>query len=159
MSDERGTTFIEILVAMVIMSTVVIAVIAGMSAATASSGTHRRQAEAHSILVAAVERLRSSGEVAYKSCALETEPTYLTAARNVTIPSVGFASTGITILDVEYWNGGASSPEFDTDVANCKDDTLDAAGNHIYRLQRITMKVQSKNSSVSEKLTFIKAGD
>jgi Tfp pilus assembly protein PilV len=156
--DERGTTFVEILVAMVIMATVVIAIIAGIGATTASSGTHRRQAEAQTILKAAVERLRSNDEVAYRNCALETEATYLAAARVVSLPSTAFATSGITIDDVQYWNGGSSSPEFDTAVASCQDTVADANGNFIYRLQLIKLKVQSTNGQVSETLSFIKAG-
>lgn len=159
MADERGTTFIEILVAMVIMATVVIAVIAGMSAATASSGTHRRQAEAHNILVAAVERVRSNDEVAYKSCATGTD--YQATARTVPLPSVGFDATGITIDDIQYWQYPSTSggPAFSADPLLCKDNNVDSSGNHIYRLQLITVKVQTKNGGVSEKLQFIKAGE
>lgn len=158
-SDERGTTFIEILVAMVIMSTVVIAVIAGMSAATASSGTHRRQAEAHNILVAAVERVRSNDEVAYKSCATNTEASYLAAARAVSLPSVGFDANGISIDDIQYWQYPSTSGNPAFASTPCKDNDVDSSGNHIYRLQLITLKVQTKNGGVSEKLQFIKAGE
>jgi len=160
MDNERGTTFVEILVAMVIMATVVIAVIAGMSATTASSGTHRRQAEAHNMLVAAVERVRSNDEVAYDTSCNEATATaaYQTAARTVSVPSVGFTASSITVDDIEYWNGGASNPQFSTAQGSCKDTVADANGNFIYRLQLITVKVQSTNGGVSEKLSFVKAG-
>lgn len=162
LSDDRGTTFVEILVAMVIMATVVLAVIAGMSATTASSGTHRRQAEAHNILIAAVERVRSNEEVAYnvtcdKAAAIAA---YQAVARTVPIPSVGFTTSGITIEAIKYYQYPVDPADPNAFLASpCKDGEVDSNGNHIYRMQLITLKVETTNGAVSETLSFIKAGE
>lgn len=157
-TDERGDTFIEILIAMVIMGIVVVAVIGSMGTSTAASGSHRRQADAHAILTAAADRLKSNAEVAYVPCALKSNSNYLGAIQAVALPSVGFTSAGITITDIQYWNGGLTSPEFSSVLANCKDNVADANGNLIYRLQLITIGVANTTGSVSETLSIIKDG-
>lgn len=157
MRDESGTTFVEILIAVVIMSTVIVAVIGGMGASTAASGTHRQQAEAHAILVNAVERLKSSAEVAYVPCATTTNSAYLAAARNVTVPT-GFTTSGISITDIKYWDAGATTTQFYSGAGNCKDNLTDASGNFIYRLQLITLSVTSSNGAITDSLSLIKAG-
>jgi len=150
MSDERGETLIEILVAVVVMAILMVAVLGGMGTSTAASGTHKRQAEANAIIVSSAERLKSENEVPYVECATESETSYLDAVHASQLPSTHPFVSGddVTIADIEYWQG---DDEFDTDVADCHDATTP-----IVKIQRITLRVHSQN--VEQEIVILKRG-
>jgi prepilin-type N-terminal cleavage/methylation domain-containing protein len=149
MLDERGSTLIEVLVAVVVMALLMVAIIGGMGTSTAASGTHKRQAEAAAILLSSAERLKSEAEVPYVECAPETETAYVTAVHASQLPSGGIVNgDDVSIKDVEYWQGGSS---FETDVADCHDSSTP-----IVKIQRITLRVESQN--VHDEITILKRG-
>jgi Tfp pilus assembly protein PilV len=148
MSDERGTTLIEVLVAVVVMALLMIAMIGGMGTSTAASGTHKRQTEGNVLLVSSAERLKSESEVPYVECALESNSSYDTAVHASQLPDGIVTGNNVSIKDIEYWQGGDT---FDTDATDCHDSATP-----IVKIQRITLRFHSQN--VTQEITILKRG-
>jgi len=145
--DDRGTTLVEILIALAVLGIVFITVLGGMGVTTIASDVHRKQANAHAILLSAVERLKSSTEVAYDFDCNADFSNYLAEIRKVPrpAPAITWPASTITIPSVQFWNGTT----FD---ATCHDVMP------ILRLQLITVAVTSADGKVTEKLDVIKRG-
>ena len=144
-SSEAGSSLVEVIIAVVIMSIVMVAILGGMGTSTAASGTHRRQAEVVALLTSSAERLKSEKEVPYVTCATPTTASYLDAVKASQHPA-GAIVTGsaISITSVEYWQGN------NTFSSTCQDATAQL------RIQRITLSITSE--SVSETVTILKRG-
>ncbi len=158
--DDRGTTLVEMLIAVMILGLVFVAVLSSMGTSTIASGLHRSQANAHAVLLSAVERLKSPTEVAYGLrdaggqivCPATAAPhdgadfpDYLTAIRSVPVPAGWDPVATISMPNVEYWDGT-------TFQSTCYD------GTPILRLQLITITVVDPDGKVSESLDIVKRG-
>ncbi|HZQ27733.1 MAG TPA: prepilin-type N-terminal cleavage/methylation domain-containing protein [Acidimicrobiales bacterium] len=147
-SDE-GFTLIEVLVAVALMGITVTAILGGMGIGLVVSSVHRSQANANTVVVSAVEKVKSSG-TAYQPCATSTNAVYLAAARSAPLPSGWVANSAITIPagGVQYWDGASFSPSH---VCN---DAL--AG--FFKIQLVTVQVTSPDGKAVESLSFVKRG-
>jgi Tfp pilus assembly protein PilV len=101
--DDRGESLIELLVALVIMSTAVIAVVGGLGTAILMSDIHRRQAAiaAHLNDYAAAIQASVAGSPGYVECANEKSyPSY----------SAGPEYTAVIVPPVQFGYGTVFNP-------------------------------------------------
>jgi hypothetical protein len=132
-SDDRGESLVELLFAIAIMSTAVVAMLAGLATAVVVSDTHRKQASAGAqvrTFAEAVEKAVNNAPSAYVDCA--TTASY---------GSVYTAEAGYTaqIVAVRYWNGSSFSTACGTDPG----------------VQRVTVQVASNDNRASETIDVI----
>ncbi len=130
---DLGTTFIEILVSVVILGTAGIAVMTALATAAAGSSTQRSIAHAQSALATAGDAV-TAVDIAdddYRDCA---PPSAYTARAQGAAP-------GVSVASVEYWTGTAWSAT----------DCQAAAGE---RLQRVTLETDAHG--VTRTLSVIK---
>jgi len=141
-SDDRGESLVELLFAITIMSTAVVAMLAGLATAVVVSDMHRKQASAGA-------QVRTFAEAVEK--AINNSPTaYVDCATTGSYASVFTAETGYTaqIVAVRYWNGSTFSSTCGTDPG----------------VQRVTVRVASNDNRASETIDVIvrkpcRAGD
>lgn len=119
---DRGTSFIEVLVAVVIIGTAGIAVLTALGAAATGAATNREVSEAQSALATAGDVVADADidHDTYVACARPSDYAAVAAA----------AAPGVTVTDVEYWTGSAWS----SSVADCAYGTGE-------RLQRVTLSI------------------
>lgn len=99
--SEAGVTLVELLLTIVILGTVAIAALAGVTQAIASSASHRSMTTASMILRNYAEQLKApDGQYVYVPCA--TSSTY-PAYRPVQPPNTGIITTSVT--QIRYWDG------------------------------------------------------
>jgi type II secretory pathway pseudopilin PulG len=100
---ERGETLVELLVTVVIMGSAIVALVAGVATAVASSDTHRQDSTAEGVLRSYAERVQGAS---YADCATAYTTGY-------TVPAGGWTATITSILylqsDSSY--GAACSPD------------------------------------------------
>jgi Tfp pilus assembly protein PilV len=144
---EAGETLLEVLIASTLMAIAVVAILGGLGTMLASSSLHRDQARANTVLVAAMEKVKSD-EVTRVSCSTDPYATYLAKARTAPLPT-GWASSQIDITTIAYQMpaaGGAVG--FSTNrAADCNDARS---------LQRVTITVTSPDGRVKPSMTFVK---
>jgi hypothetical protein len=149
--DDRGESLVELLVAIAIMSTAVVALLAGLATAVAISGTHRKQAAAGAqvrTFAEAVERAVNNSPSAYVDCAGEA------AYESVFTAEPGYARR---VVDVWYWR--PSSPFDPTNPGAFVDRCTTDSG-----VQRVTLQVSSNDNRATETVDVIirkpcRAGD
>jgi Tfp pilus assembly protein PilV len=136
---ERGETLIEILVAVIILGTAVIAVIGSLIVAINMSDLHRKQATAGTVLRDSAEALDSTVESGgYTTCPLVSS--YSTALATVAVPT-GYSRT---VDAVQVWD--ASNMTFTNVVASpCND----------IGVQLVRLRVSANGSPVSETLDVV----
>jgi type II secretory pathway pseudopilin PulG len=104
---DRGATFIEMLISVVLLGTVAVAVLAAMSAAIVAARTNDKVATVQSRLAQAADAISDTQpeQVAYVDCAdAPPLPAYQAAL------DAQFAPAGsIVVVSVEYWDGDAGS--------------------------------------------------
>ena len=108
---ERGETLVELLVTVVIMGSAIVALVAGVATAIASSDTHRQDATAEGVLRAFAERTVDPRDVPYVDCA--TTASYSTTPTGFTAPSGWSLSiTGVSYLQADKsYSGACPSPD------------------------------------------------
>jgi len=148
-SDERGETLIELIIAIAIMGIAFIGIIGAMSSGVVASATHRSQADARAVLIASVEKLKSSDTV-YVNCATPATASYVSAARSVAVPTepATWTPAAIQITSITYWDGTTN-----TFGSSCQDVSAP-----LNRLQLIRMAVTSPENNTTESASFVKRG-
>ena len=131
--DDRGETLVELLVAMLIMGTAVVAVVGGLATAIIMSDVHRKQA-----VIAA----KLSEYAAAISNGVATTPGYRECPGSPSYPSYN-AGTGYTAdpIEVSYWDGSAF-------VTTCP-----AGGDT--GVQRVTLRIHSNDGRVTRSMDII----
>jgi len=140
--DDRGESLVELLFAIAIMGTAVVAMLAGLATAVVISDQHRKQASAGAqvrTFAEAVEKAVNNSPTAYVDCASSTAYASAFAAEP------GYARS---VVEVRYWTGSAFSPSCGTDQG----------------VQRVTVRVESNDNRASETIDVIirkpcRAGD
>ena len=105
---DRGTTFIEILIAIVLLGTVVVAALAGVRATIIGTEVDRDHANAHAWLQSASDVLYGVPRVDCGSQSVSNKANVLASYRAVvqgTANPEGWPSTNIEVIDVEFWDG------------------------------------------------------
>jgi len=135
--DEAGTTLVEVLVATAILGIGVLAVVGGMATSIIGTDHHRKQAQAHTVLVSAADVVKSQAANPYQACA--TTGTYAPGS-GVTLPA-GWSGASISVRSITYWNGS-------TFAASCP--ALDS------KLQLIEVQVATPDGRATESVAVVK---
>jgi Tfp pilus assembly protein PilE len=141
--DERGETLIELLVAVIILSTAVLALVGGLGLAVMVSDIHRKQATAGAAVRAFAETLErrvaapsGSNPTGYVDCATATS-----YAGSYPAPT-GYTAT---VVDVWFWAGTAFAPP----AGPCTSPAVDTG------VQLVKLKVESSDGRASETLDVV----
>jgi len=129
---EAGTTLVEVLMAVAIMSIAIVSIVAAMGTSIIGSDHHRKQAQAHTVLLSAVDAVKSQP---YADCA-----TTYTAAAGVSLPT-GWAASSVSVQSVKYWDGSSfasSCPSTDK------------------KLQLVKVQVASPDGRATESVSVVK---
>jgi Tfp pilus assembly protein PilV len=131
---DRGESLVELLVAMLIMGTAVVAVVGGLGTAIMMSDVHRKQAAvaAHlNAFAAIVEGAVAASPTQYVDCATDTSyPSYT--------PGTPYNAD---ITEVRYWDGAG----FTTSCAAGSDTGV----------QRVTLRVWSNDGRVDRSTDIV----
>ena len=135
--SEAGTTLIEVVVGLAILGIATVAIVQGMGASILTTDYHAKEAIAHTVLVSAVEAVKSESTNPYQSCA--GTGAYAPSS-GVALPT-GWAATTVAIESVQYWDGAAFS-------ASCPAPEL--------KLQLIKVAVSSPDGRAVESVSVVK---
>jgi hypothetical protein len=150
---DSGVSLIEILVAVVLIGTAVLAVIGAVLISITGSKLERDHARAHQWLQSAIGVLQESPKL---SCETLTEEQirlqYQTIIRsNPIINPPGWADSQLDVVrPVKVWDGDAY-----VDPYSSAQPCYDAEG---FRLQLITIQVQSPDGDIIETVEVVKDG-
>ena len=143
--SEAGETLIEVLISSALMAIVVVAVVGGIVTIMLASTLQRERADANTVLVAAMEQVKSP-DLGLACADNDSGHPYR--------DGTSLAST-ITIETIEYQTmvpDGDVDPDDDPDVvwSEDKDDCS------LLTLQRITLQYTSSGSNVDPVMSFVK---
>jgi len=111
MSEDRGETLIELLVALAILGIALVAIIGAFGASITMSDVHRKQASAGAAVRNYAELVTNYvAGTGYSSCAAASA--YSAGTVGYTAPS-GYTASPASIM---YWNGSAWSASCGTDT-------------------------------------------
>jgi len=139
--DDRGETLVELMVALAIMGTAVIALVGGIGTFVHTSDIHRKQAKSQAYLRQFAENLQSrmaAYPTGYTECAAGTTPTG-TYDGSAPVVDAGYQAH---VTDVYVWNRTTSL------YTKCP-----AAGDA--GVQRLSLKVWTNDGRASETLDII----
>jgi prepilin-type N-terminal cleavage/methylation domain-containing protein len=134
---EAGHTLIEVLMAVAILGIGVVAIVAGMGTSIIGTDHHRKQAQAHTVLLSAVDAVKSQTANPYQACA--TAGTYA-ASSGVALPAT-WSTGAIAVRSVTYWDGtgfAATCPSPDS------------------KLQLVEVEVSSPDGRATESVAVVK---
>lgn len=134
---EAGTTLIEVLMAVAILGIAVVGIVGAMGTSIIGTDHHRKQAQAHTVLLSAVDAVKSQSANPYLPCA--TTGTYAPSA-GVALPGDWTAAT-ISVQGVKYWNGSGFA-------ATCPPSDK--------KLQLIQVQVTSPDGRATETVAVVK---
>lgn len=141
-APDRGATFVELLVAVVLIGIVVVAVVAGTRATVVASRVNRDHSSATAWLQSASDVLY--GETRAECGTLATIKSFYDPVVQSTPNSEGWPASRIRVTDVKFWNGQS----FGT---TCND--------HSKTLQLITLVVVDADSRPLESVQIVKGGE
>lgn len=154
---DRGVSFIEILVAIVLIGTVVIAVLAAVRTTVIATAIEREHARAGQWLESAAKAIESapfgncSVVAGVAQSSIDAQQVYNDAVQAVPVPE-GWSADQISVqraADIDVWDGGSWLP-YSTTTA-CYDDTG-------LRLQRVLLTVENPDGAIIETLEVVKRG-
>lgn len=147
---DRGASFIEVLVAVVLIGLSVVAVMAALRATVIATTLERDHAKAQQWLQAASEVVEDQN---YGDCdtvplsGSQIQTAYQTAVETFTTEPYGFTGGTITVSEPEVWDG-SRFVSF-ASQSTCYDDVL-------LRQQRVTITVRSPDGDIIESVQVIK---
>ena len=144
-SGDAGESLVEVLLSIALMGIGFAAVLGAMQLGLVGSDVHRNQATSETVMLSAVEKVKSQSE--YQACAVANDAAYLPDAQSV-VP-VGWAASTVSIPSVQYWNGTGFQS------GGCA--SLEAIA-PILRIQLITVQVTSPSGNATESMSFVKRG-
>jgi type II secretory pathway pseudopilin PulG len=142
--DDRGETLIELMVALVIMATAVVALVGGVATSVKVSDIHRKQAKSQAYLRAFAEGIEASVAnypTGYTECTAGSIPT-APYESTFSIPPADQTAYNRQVVDVSVWNRTTST------YTACP--TTGDAG-----VQRLTLRVWSSDDRASETLVIL----
>jgi Prokaryotic N-terminal methylation motif len=153
-SDDSGVTFVEMLVAIVLLGTVVLAVITALQVTLIGSRVERDHAKVHQWLQASVGILQSDA-TAFGDCVTPNQTNldtiinnYTAAVRTGAAVPEGFASSNqLSVVSVEVWDGNEW-----LDFLS-QTDCLD---NNLLRQQLVAVQATNNDGSISEIVEVVK---
>ena len=156
---DRGMTFIEVLVAIVLLGTVVVSVLTAVRATVIATNIEREHSRAGQWLESAAKAIEvapfgdCSVEAGVVQSSIDAQAEYNAVIGNVPVPE-GWEARGYVLSvesnpDIEVWNG--ASWEAYSDASACYDDQR-------LRLQRIRLSVSNPDGKIFETLEVVKRG-
>lgn len=152
---DDGTTFIELLISIVLIGTVVIGVMAAVRTTVIATRTEREHARAGQWLESAGKAIETAP---FGNCSLvagvpqssvDAQAEYDTAVQAAPVPE-GWSDYAISVAaDIDVWDGSAWVPYSATTA--CYDDTG-------LRLQRILLTVANPAGAIIETVEVVKRG-
>jgi Tfp pilus assembly protein PilV len=129
---EAGTTLVEVLITVAILGIGVVGVVGALGTSIIGTDHHRKQAQAHTVLLSAVDAVKSQP---YQACASS-----YAASTGVTLPA-GWTSSTISVPSVTYWDGSAFSS---------------ACPSPDSKLQLVKIQVASADGRATESVSVVK---
>lgn len=158
---EAGDTLIEVLISTALLGLVVVAMIGGLATTVLGANVHRQQADANTVLVSAMERVKSS-EFAYSNVDCSKQPTarrdaYEARARAGSLPS-GWAPSAISVSSVRFESITVVSGVPTVSFVPATDGPVPDSSNCTPGLTRqlVTLTLTSPDGSVTPSLSFVK---
>jgi hypothetical protein len=133
---DRGESLLELIVAILILGTCVVAIGTGIALSIKISDVHRGQAIAQQYLHNDAEILQNTGT--YTACTLGTTPDYPTQVALPAPPDGG--PWGVSQSDIKFWNGASFA-------SSCP-----IAGDP--GLQQVTLTIKRADGLVAESLVL-----
>jgi type II secretory pathway pseudopilin PulG len=145
--DDRGETLVELMVALAIMGTAVIALVGGIGTFVHTSDIHRKQAKSQAFLREFAETLQSSMATyptGYVACTTDasTGSPWLTYENLYNVPVADRPMYKVHVLGVAVWNRTTATYT-----------TCPAAGDA--GVQRVTLQVYTADTRADERLDII----
>jgi type II secretory pathway pseudopilin PulG len=140
--DDRGETLVELMVALVIMATAVVALVGGIATSVQASDIHRKQAKSQAYLREFVEKLEASMATyptGYVECGASSSP----AATYQGLRPTTDAGYVAEVTGVSLWSPATNPP-----YTACP-----AAGDS--GVQRVSLQVRTSDGRATEKLDII----
>ena len=163
--SDAGNTLPEMLVAMALMSTVVVAVIGGIFGVIKASSSNEAQAKAEAVLISASDRLRAAD---YVPCP-DPVGDYGHLA-DAAAPTVGWGPSQVEITKIEFWDATAGGTTASGDIIEA-DGTWGPVNSFVTpsgcqsdinlttsrTLQKLTIEVTSPDASVVRTIEVVKS--
>lgn len=149
---DHGSTFIEILISVVLMGTAVIAVLAAVRVTVIGSAIERDHSKAQAWLQSAAGVVEDSpfGECTSVNSANENaiRNGYRTAILARAPSPFALSGSTVDVVDLDVWDG-AAFVDFTSQGSTCLDDAL-------LRQQLVTIEVTSPDGDIVEQLQVVK---
>lgn len=134
-ADERGETLVEMLLAVAIMGTAAVALMAGLSTSVLMSDIHRKQATAGTAVRDYAEALQNYVADGHYVDSCASPAAY--ALGSFPVPT-GFQHS-VVAASIRYWDGSAWQPTCTTDKG----------------LQKLTVQVASDDNRATERVVVV----
>jgi hypothetical protein len=152
-TTDEGNSFIEILISIALMGTVVVTLLYAMETTIRLSKISDDQAKVESVIGSAADRVAN---FAYKPCpGFDGDDRYLSIAQ-AAAPAVGWTGSTVTIDEVRFWDPDTQSWE----PSNGLDETLCNSSISLTdsrTLQKVRIRVTSPGGSHSRTTDVVKA--
>ena len=150
---DRGNTFVEILVSIALMGTIVVTLLLAMQTTIRLSKISNDQAKVESVIGSAADRVAN---FAYKPCpGFNGDDRYLSIAQ-AAAPAVGWTGSTVTIDEVRFWQPDTKTWELtnglDGSLCNASISLTDSR-----TLQKVRIRVTSPDGSHSRSTDVVKA--
>ncbi len=150
--SEAGETLIEVVIATALMGLVVVGVIGGLATTVIGARVHREQADANTVLVSAMERVKSSvfdfSNVDCTKTASVRQANYEATARGVSMPS-GWPASSLAVSSIQF-----ESAPLVAGVPNAGFTTTTCVTG--LPRQLVTLKLTTPDGTVVPSLSFVK---
>jgi Flp pilus assembly protein TadG len=153
---DRGNTFLEILISVALMGTIVVALLLAMQTSITLSRISNDQAKVESVLGSAADRVAN---FAYSPCPGADGAEYLDIAR-AAAPAVGWTGAVVTIDEVTYWHPATPTDPQQWKTTNSLSPTecLPSVSMTDQRtLQKVRIRVTSPGGDYSRTIDVVKA--
>ena len=160
---DRGMSLLEVLVALVLMGTVVLATIAAVQTSVVATRAERDHSKAYQWVQSAVGVLQAIDRVgcdltvgdSFATGEEKVRMSYQTSIRTTVINPPGWGDSQLTVLaPVQVWDGTRYWDPADALTATGK-DCFDSDG---FELQLVTIQVTSPDGRILETLQVVKDG-
>ena len=160
-SGDRGTTFIELLIAIVLVSVGVLATLVALQATSIATVVDRDHAEAFEWLQAGADRVYNYTRIPCYD-ATDPVPLYDAEAKLATAPARWAAGGTIEVVDVTYIGRASSADPYTWSAAWCLESDPVTCPGGLYcespqTAQKVTLRVTSPNGLIKT-LETVKGG-
>lgn len=157
-SRDIGTTFIELLVSIVLLGTIVIAVLVSLQVSTTASVVDSNQARANAYLHDASDAVYEAQRVSCTSGAAAVASAYQTAVTPVPPPE-GWAGITVQVTNVQFLTSPDPNSNVFTWGSDCREGVTPVGDYTDFPLlsQKVTLEVTSPNGNLTKVLETVKA--